>query len=107
MLRSFQYAAYGKALFDQERLARLQPAEQAALDAWARFWQFQVCGAYLNTYIDTAGPASFLPASHDELALLLDVYLLEKATYELGYELNNRPALVMIPVRIILQLLRD
>jgi maltose alpha-D-glucosyltransferase / alpha-amylase len=107
MLRSFQYAAYGKALFDQERLARLQPAEQAALDAWARFWQLQVCGAYLNTYIDTAGPASFLPASHDELALLLDVYLLEKATYELGYELNNRPAWVMIPVRSILQLLRD
>ena len=97
MLRSFQYAAYGKALFDQERLARLAPAEQAALDAWARFWQLQVCGAYLNAYLDTAGRATFLPASPDELAMLLDVYLLEKATYELGYELNNRPAWVMIP----------
>jgi maltose alpha-D-glucosyltransferase/alpha-amylase len=116
MLRSFQYAAYGKALFDQERLSRLEPTQQAALDGWARYWQLQVCGAYLHAYTTTAGhapagsaaaePAAFLPASRDELALLLDVYLLEKAIYELGYELNNRPDWVMIPVRGILQLLR-
>ncbi len=107
MLRSFQYAAYGKVLFDQERLARLGPTQQSALDSWGRFWQLQVCAAYLNAYFNSAGPASFLPAAREELALLLDVYLLEKATYELGYELNNRPDWVTIPVRSILQLLRD
>ena len=39
--------------------------------------------------------------------ILLDVYLLEKALYELGYELNNRPDWVRIPLAGILQLLQS
>jgi maltose alpha-D-glucosyltransferase/alpha-amylase len=38
--------------------------------------------------------------------VLLEAYLLEKAVYELGYELNNRPAWVQLPLRGILQLLK-
>jgi maltose alpha-D-glucosyltransferase/alpha-amylase len=47
--------------------------------------------------------APFLPSSPDELKLLLDAYLVEKAVYELGYELNNRPGWVQIPLEGILQ----
>ncbi len=39
--------------------------------------------------------------------MLLDVYILEKAVYELQYELNNRPAWVGIPLQGILQILGD
>jgi maltose alpha-D-glucosyltransferase/alpha-amylase len=36
---------------------------------------------------------------------MLDVYLLEKAVYELGYELNNRPDWVTVPIAGILGLI--
>lgn len=60
---------------------------------------------FLRTYLEHAAPAPFLPHSRAELAILLDAYLLEKAIYEVGYELNNRLAWVQIPLRGILQLL--
>jgi maltose alpha-D-glucosyltransferase/alpha-amylase len=40
-----------------------------------------------------------VPQSDKNLSLLLETFLLEKAVYELGYELNNRPDWLMIPVR--------
>jgi maltose alpha-D-glucosyltransferase/alpha-amylase len=63
-----------------------------------------VSTAFLNSYLATAGGASFLPKTKAELQVLLDSYLLEKVIYELGYELNNRPDWVEIPLRRILQL---
>jgi maltose alpha-D-glucosyltransferase/alpha-amylase len=48
-----------------------------------------------------------LPTDPEELWRLLDAYVLEKAVYELGYELSNRPDWVAIPLRGILQLLED
>jgi maltose alpha-D-glucosyltransferase/alpha-amylase len=49
--------------------------------------------------------ARFLPASAEEREILLDTFLLEKAIYELGYELNNRPDWVRIPLQGIRQIL--
>jgi len=45
-----------------------------------------------------------LPPTRDERQVLLDAYLLEKAVYELSYELNNRPDWVRIPLQGIRQL---
>jgi maltose alpha-D-glucosyltransferase/alpha-amylase len=50
-------------------------------------------------------PAALLPCQRDELEGLLTVYLLEKAVYELGYELNNRPEWVHLPLQGIEQLM--
>jgi len=58
----------------------------------------------LRSYLAIAENAPFLPAAPEELERLLDVFLLDKAIYELNYELNNRPAWVQIPVEGILQL---
>ena len=48
----------------------------------------------------------FLPASKEELKLLLDLYILQKAIYELTYELNNRPDWVNVPLRGIIEILQ-
>jgi len=47
-----------------------------------------------------------LPDDPEQLRILLDVYLLEKAIYEIGYELNNRPDWLKVTLQGILQLLK-
>ena len=54
---------------------------------------------FLESYLATAAGASFLPAKQSDLNPLLQAYLLDKAVYEVGYELNHRPDWVVIPVR--------
>jgi len=106
MLRSFHYAAY-TVLFNQEAegVYASHPEALAFLEPWARFWYLWVSAVFLKTYCESASRASFLPRTREELQVLLDAYLLEKAVYELDYELNNRPDWVRIPLQGILQLL--
>ena len=61
--------------------------------------------AFLRSYLSTAGSASFVPRASDDLELQLTTMLLEKALYELRYELNTRPDWVRIPLRGILELM--
>jgi len=94
MLRSFHYAAF-------HGLPRRDDDE-----AWARAWQRWVSGAFLRGYLAAARGAPFLPRDGAELAALLELFLLEKAVYELAYELNNRPDWVGIPLQGIADRLR-
>jgi trehalose synthase-fused probable maltokinase len=104
MLRSFHYAAYA-GLFTQGDTGAPAPAEaRTALEPWAQVWYCWVAAAFLHTYLAYTGTASVLPPTRDECQGLLDAYLLEKAVYELGYELNNRPDWVRIPLQGIRQL---
>jgi maltose alpha-D-glucosyltransferase/alpha-amylase len=101
MLRSFHYAAYAAFFYATDHPDRSPHAGD--LEAWARYWHLWVSVAYLQTYLEVADGASFIPADRNELKALLDSYLLSKAVYELGYELNNRPHWVAIPLQGILQ----
>jgi maltose alpha-D-glucosyltransferase/alpha-amylase len=102
MLRSFHYAAYAP-LLQQRDGQQLQNSE--ILGVWADYWQKWVSATFLKAYLEFSGGSQFIPQSREELALLLDAYLLDKAVYELGYELNNRPSWVGIPLEGISQLL--
>ena len=62
-------------------------------------WYQQISAGFLAEYLRVAEPGGFLPASRTDLRVLLDAYLLEKAIYELVYELNNRPDWVRIPLQ--------
>jgi maltose alpha-D-glucosyltransferase/alpha-amylase len=53
--------------------------------------------------LQVARQSNFLPQSKDELGILLQTHLLEKAVYELAYELNNRPDWVAVPIQGILE----
>ena len=103
MLRSFHYAPYA-VLFGQAPGVAFYDQDIAALEDWARAWHRWVSVAFLRAYLATAGNAPFLPIAPEELERLLDAFLLDKAIYELNYELNNRPAWVRIPVEGILHL---
>ncbi len=104
MLRSFHYASYGS-LLRPEMGPAIRPEDVAALDGWVRTWNRWVGATFLAGYREATAGASFLPSDDADWAALLDVFLLEKACYELTYELNNRPDWVAIPIRGILQLL--
>ena len=103
MLRSFYYASYASLLHQQLDLH----AEDVgtSLEPWIRFWYGWVSVAFLKSYLRTAESASFWPGTQSELRVLLDAHLLEKAVYEIGYELNNRPNWVRIPIRGVLDIL--
>ena len=103
MLRSFHYAPYA-VLLGQAPGITFEPHQARALEPWARFWHRWTSAAFLQSYLATVGQSPLIPASREELGLLLDAYLLDKALYEMAYELNNRPSWVRIPVEGILQL---
>lgn len=103
MLRSFQYASYA-ALFGQVPGVAIESEQPQRVEKCAAFWTAYVGAEYLKGYFAAAGHLAFVPKS-EERRLLLDVFLLEKALYEVAYELNNRPAWVRIPLRGILTLL--
>jgi maltose alpha-D-glucosyltransferase/alpha-amylase len=98
MLRSFDYASQAAL-----RAQQFAPESQARVEGWARLWVDSVSAAFLRSYLATAGTASFVPQSPEDLELQLTTMLLEKALYELRYELNSRPDWVRIPLRGILE----
>jgi len=95
MIRSFHYAAYTGLL----RHPSLRSEDRVFLEPWLKVWHHHVSRIFLRAYTETAGEASFLPQNKSDLPVLLDAFLLEKAVYEIGYELNNRPDWLIIPIR--------
>jgi maltose alpha-D-glucosyltransferase/alpha-amylase len=103
MVRSFHYAAYS-ALFEQVELGKLPQEKIQDLEEWANFWFEWVSAIFVAAYTSELKDTDILPAG-EGLMVLLYASLLEKAVYEVAYELNNRPDWVAIPLRGILHLL--
>jgi maltose alpha-D-glucosyltransferase/alpha-amylase len=101
MVRSYSYAAYA-GLFAH---TASRPSEFERLEPWARIWQTWASAAFLRTYFSTAGDALFVPTEITQREALLRLWMLDKALYELNYELNNRPDWVRIPLRGVLGLM--
>ena len=102
MMRSFSYAAYARLAVWQER----QPEDADRLFDWARFWEASMTAIFLRSYQAAANSAMFVPQEASGLEALLRLFLIEKAVYELQYELNNRPAWAHIPLAGLGELLR-
>lgn len=92
MMRSFHYAAFGKLLLNENYRDRdIELLEQAAEQ-----WQHYVGRFYLGAYMDRMGMGTNLSEQND---ILIRTFLIEKAIYELGYELNGRPDWTIVPLR--------
>jgi trehalose synthase-fused probable maltokinase len=92
MLRSFAYAASAAEL---QLVVKAPPG-----------WEQRARDEFLTGYRETVDPA-LLPPSESAMNRLLAVFELEKAVYELRYELDNRPQWVGIPVAGIVRLLEE
>jgi trehalose synthase-fused probable maltokinase len=102
MLRSFHYAAYAALDLMRSRLGADQDVSK--LEQRINEWYRAAAGAFLSGYSEAAGAAPFVPERSEDRDLLLDAYLIDKACYELSYELNNRPEWAGIPLSGLLQL---
>jgi len=100
MLRSFSYAANSTLMAYTTR----HPDDMASLEPWARLWEQAVSAEFLNTYRETAAGGGIVPVADEDFHRLLDACTIEKAVYELTYELNNRPNWIRIPLAGILAL---
>ncbi len=99
MMRSYHYAAH-TGVVELEQRGGIDPTDDVvawyrqAADAWA-FWSG---AAFLHGYLETPGIDALLPSTDDELESMLVAHLLDKALYEVRYELANRPDWVYLPL---------
>ena len=107
MLRSFSYVAHaGLRRYHEVGSGVDLTADSDRPIVWARTWQNLACAEFLAAYRKTVGANTPLLPPAPQAQALLDAFLLEKALYELLYELNHRPLWLQIPIAGILSLLK-
>lgn len=95
MIRSFDYAIYS----GMAKHPLSKELEASSMQPWVRAWYYSVSSEFFRAYINAVKGEAFLPSKPEDFEILFNAFLLEKAVYELGYELNNRPDWVFIPIR--------
>ncbi|TAE25129.1 MAG: trehalose synthase [Cytophagales bacterium] len=103
MIRSYHYAVSAK-LFNAAETAHIDPDH---LQRVSDRWFYLIRDTYLDAYLEEFGSPHPLFNGNNEINFLLLVYLLEKAVYELGYEISYRPAWVKIPLKGIIDVIRE
>jgi maltose alpha-D-glucosyltransferase/alpha-amylase len=103
MIRSFDYVAHNVLLVD----STFRETDYQLLSNWIDPWYHFVSTMYLQAYLSEAGAVPFIPKCNEDIDILIQAFLLEKAVYELGYELNNRPEWVIIPIKGILRSIHE
>jgi maltose alpha-D-glucosyltransferase/alpha-amylase len=104
MVRSYDYAAAQTCMRLVEGMV-LVPDDQRALERAGHAWSRWIGAAFLRSYFQHAQQTAFLPASREELRVLLNALLLERAMHEVAHELNTPPNRVGVPVRGMLDIL--
>jgi maltose alpha-D-glucosyltransferase / alpha-amylase len=101
MLRSFDYAAWSAVLTQAE----FDPNSMEVVLALAERWRQSTEHAFLEAYRATIEGCISYPEDESEARRLLELFLLEKALYEICYEAANRPAWLTIPIKGVTNLL--
>jgi trehalose synthase-fused probable maltokinase len=102
MIRSFGYAA--AVGLGAVTIHRAEDRERLA--PWAQYWQRWVSAVFRRAYRQVMRDTALMPPSDKDVDVLLGALEIEKALYELGYELNHRPEWVHVPLAGLVELLR-
>jgi maltose alpha-D-glucosyltransferase / alpha-amylase len=94
LVRSYHYAGHAAG----RRRDGTPPADAGRLAAWLRHWQRRVSCVFVEAYLAAIEDTGFLPEDPADAGALLDAHLLERAYYELGFELSHRPDWVRAPL---------
>ncbi len=105
MLRSFHYVT-AHALSGRVSSGAVRAEDVPVLDPALRAWRAWVGAAFLRRYLQTAAGQPFAPATPEELRASLTGYLIERTLHEIGYELDQRPEWVLIPLSELLELMK-
>ena len=105
MLRSFHYVA-AHALSGRVSSGAVRAEDLPILEPALRAWRAWVGAAFLRRYLQTAAGGPFGPEGPEELRASLTGYLLERKLHEIGYELDQRPEWVTIPLGELLELVQ-
>jgi maltose alpha-D-glucosyltransferase/alpha-amylase len=102
MLRSFDYAAWSAIGRIEERDDTMPSVRERALA-----WRDAAIHDFLAAYWPIASGAGVVPQDEETRRLMLDLFLIQKAAYEIGYEAANRPAWLWLPIRSLLAMATD
>ena len=94
LIRSIDYSATAAL----ERALKSAPDEQGRLARALDGWREHSVAAFLAAYRQALGDARLWPRSLTDADRLLDFFLLEKAFYEIEYELAHRPDWLRVPL---------
>jgi maltose alpha-D-glucosyltransferase / alpha-amylase len=103
LLRSIDYAVSAALA----REPNLTPEERATLTQRTREWGGTLAAGYWDSYRETLGQSALWPSDDAQAQRLLDLFLLEKALYEIEYELTNRPSWAEIPIEATLRIFQQ
>jgi maltose alpha-D-glucosyltransferase / alpha-amylase len=100
--RSIDYAA-SAAL---RRMTDITPDEHARLIEDVRRWSAILTETYLDAYRSAVADSELWPQDPEAAEDLLEFFLLEKAFYEIEYEISNRPGWTAIPLEATIRILQ-
>ena len=103
MFRSFHYAIYST-IFNND--GSFKTSQEDLFAAGEVLYKYMI-GVFMETYVNKVQSENLNIGYKQEIEFLLDYCLLEKAVYELGYELNSRPRWTIIPLRGIASILKN
>jgi maltose alpha-D-glucosyltransferase/alpha-amylase len=105
MLRSFHYVT-ANALSGRVSSGAVRAEDQPVLEPALRAWRSWVGASFLRKYLQTVAGAPFAAPDPRELEAALTGYLIERTLHEIGYELEQRPEWLTIPISELLDLMK-
>ena len=94
MIRSFNYATFG--VIFNDKLNKKYSIEK--MMPWVKDWEQNTVKAFLKGYTDEIKGCPSYPANDDAAKKMLDLFVMEKALYEVVYEVANRPDWLPVPI---------